>query len=615
MPRKDPKEQAKPTKKNVNDEFDDYLNEEGSGDSMSPSPTPTKSSPKKAKNGRARAVRDRPKKRNLIRWNETYDQRTLLAVQHVMSKKGMKIPWDEIGAELGPTITEGAIVQHLAKLRTRLESEGVKVTPPMKRGGRSTSNLPSAKSGNNNTKTVSAKGGVAKRTGNAKAPKKDNRVNEEADNEDVAMQDDPPAPRKAKAEAKKELGVGKGKGKSDYIDVKSEHDSENEDLKFLGARGPADTHQQGEYMSDHGSDDSHYQSEDDEGHDHQAVAVGAPFLALETSDRSSVASSSYSDISAPSKMVVLPIGRTLAKNLTQHDRNVHSGHIQDHGTCNFQPGNNMTPSADMGGRGFNGSQGKGGLLAKNGYSGDANVALEHDTVGSITPGTPSGLVKREQTSPPSQSKFAGYGMRTGPFDSVSQPGRLENLTATAINYQYGSANIHRGGYANSGFNSPNTTAGNYNPNSYGFPISTERHTSRPATVLSNEGGYLNPPSGQLQQSGFANKASTPSHGIGSYSINEGAINSSILSTQRGQISNGGASKFYGHQQSRGTPQTSAQSIAPGAAVHEPCHGFHFVTQSADNDPYDDVDLNFDLNDNSMWSYFDDQPAGGLHRGS
>ena len=36
---------------------------------MSPSPSPTKSSPKKAKNGRARAVRDRPKKRNLIRWN------------------------------------------------------------------------------------------------------------------------------------------------------------------------------------------------------------------------------------------------------------------------------------------------------------------------------------------------------------------------------------------------------------------------------------------------------------------------------------------------------------------------------------------------------------------
>ena len=148
----------------------------------------------------------------------------------------MKIPWDEIGAELGPTITEGAIVQHLAKLRTRLESEGVKVTPPMKRGGRAASNIPAAKLGNNNkTKTVSAKGGVAKRTGNAKAQKKDKSVDEEADYDDVAMEDDPPASRKAKAdEVKKELGVGKGKGKSRYVDVKSERGSENEDLKFLG---------------------------------------------------------------------------------------------------------------------------------------------------------------------------------------------------------------------------------------------------------------------------------------------------------------------------------------------------------------------------------------------
>lgn len=37
---------------------------------MSHSPAPTKSSPsKKGKNGRARAVRSRPAKRSLIRWN------------------------------------------------------------------------------------------------------------------------------------------------------------------------------------------------------------------------------------------------------------------------------------------------------------------------------------------------------------------------------------------------------------------------------------------------------------------------------------------------------------------------------------------------------------------
>lgn len=254
-------------------------------------------------------------------------------------------------------------------------------------------------------------------------------------------------------------------------------------------------------------------------------------------------------------------------------------------------------------------------MARNGYSGDANVAFEHDTVGSSAPGTPSGFVKSEQKTPPSQSKFAGYGMQTGPFDRVSQPRRLDNPMATANNYQYGSANIHRGVYANSGFSSPNTTAGNYNPNGYGFPMSIERHTPRPATILSNERGYLNPPSGQLQQSGFINKPSTPSNGIDPYNLDEGAINSSILSTQRGQVSNGGASNGYAHQQSRGTPQISSQCIAPGAAAYEPSHGFHFVTQSGDNDPYDDVDLNFDLNNNSLWSYFDDQPAGGFERGS
>ena len=86
----------------------------------------------------------------------------------------MKIPWDEVGAELGPTITEGAIVQHLAKLRNRLADEGVQVTPPLKRGGRINSGAPSSKAGNNN-KTVSAKGGVAKRTGTGRSQKQVNK--------------------------------------------------------------------------------------------------------------------------------------------------------------------------------------------------------------------------------------------------------------------------------------------------------------------------------------------------------------------------------------------------------------------------------------------------------
>ena len=90
-------------------------------------------------------------------------------MQHVLSIKGIKIPWDEVGAKLGETITEGAIVQHLAKLRSRLENDGIKVTPALQRGGRirtSRTTVP------NNVKTVSAKGAVAKRTGKSTAPNK-----------------------------------------------------------------------------------------------------------------------------------------------------------------------------------------------------------------------------------------------------------------------------------------------------------------------------------------------------------------------------------------------------------------------------------------------------------
>lgn len=277
----------------------------------------------------------------------------------------------------------------------------------------------------------------------------------------------------------------------------------------------------------------------------------------------------------------------------------------------------MTPLGNMGGRSSNGSQGEGKFKANNGYRSHANVATELDSIGLSVPGTPSGFVKREQTTPTGQSKFAGYGMQNGPFDRVSQHGQLNTPIATANNYQYSSANVHRGAYADSGFKSPNNTAGRPNHNGYGFPMSNERHPSRPATVRGDEHGYLNPPSGQLQKSGFINNASTPSNSIGSYHIDEGAINASILGMQRGQVSNGGTSTGYVHHQSRGTPQTPAQSVASGGVAYETSHGFQFGNQSGDNEAYDeDADLNFDMNDDGLWSYFDDhQPAGGYNRGS
>ena len=64
------------------------------------------------------------------------DQQTLLGVQYHCNLAGIKIPWPAVAASLGPTITEGAIVQHLAKLRNKLEDAGVDVVPPLKRGGK-----------------------------------------------------------------------------------------------------------------------------------------------------------------------------------------------------------------------------------------------------------------------------------------------------------------------------------------------------------------------------------------------------------------------------------------------------------------------------------------------
>ena len=162
---------------------------------------------------------------------EVYDQRCLLALQHVLSIKGIKIPWDEVGAKLGPTITEGAIVQHLAKLRTRLENEGVKVTPALQRGGRVRTNRSTA---SNNVKTVSAKGAVAKRVGNATTSNK--KYSRTDDNKDDFKLNDNSSPKgKAKAATKNEKAADNAE--PGQAGIKAERHSSDE-LKNPGKHRP-----------------------------------------------------------------------------------------------------------------------------------------------------------------------------------------------------------------------------------------------------------------------------------------------------------------------------------------------------------------------------------------
>lgn len=67
---------------------------------------------------------------------------------------GIKIPWANVAEIMGDKISEGAIVQHLAKLRNRMEAEGFVIPPELRRGP------PAAgrKSTSSNTKAAKAQG-------------------------------------------------------------------------------------------------------------------------------------------------------------------------------------------------------------------------------------------------------------------------------------------------------------------------------------------------------------------------------------------------------------------------------------------------------------------------
>ncbi|RAQ40613.1 hypothetical protein AFGD_008956 [Aspergillus flavus] len=95
---------------------------------------------------------NRPKKRTLVRWDDNLNELLLLTVQSVCNNQSIKIPWSEVASTMKNNVTEGAIVQHLAKLRTRRVDAGKEVPLPLRRGGVGSSNK---SSGNVPTRTAS----------------------------------------------------------------------------------------------------------------------------------------------------------------------------------------------------------------------------------------------------------------------------------------------------------------------------------------------------------------------------------------------------------------------------------------------------------------------------
>lgn len=66
------------------------------------------------------------------------DKQVLLIVQYACNEAGVRIPWDDVARMMcevtDQPVTGGAIIQHLSKLRSRMESYELGVPPPLKRG-------------------------------------------------------------------------------------------------------------------------------------------------------------------------------------------------------------------------------------------------------------------------------------------------------------------------------------------------------------------------------------------------------------------------------------------------------------------------------------------------
>ncbi|KAJ5964040.1 uncharacterized protein N7479_003916 [Penicillium vulpinum] len=73
------------------------------------------------------------RQRTLVRWDVDTDLRLLLAMQYACNKEGVKIPWKDVAEAMGEKFTEGAIVQHLSKLRTKRDEQEKPNPPPLKR--------------------------------------------------------------------------------------------------------------------------------------------------------------------------------------------------------------------------------------------------------------------------------------------------------------------------------------------------------------------------------------------------------------------------------------------------------------------------------------------------
>lgn len=143
---------------------------------------------------------------------EDLDLLLLLTVQYACNANGVRIPWDRVAESLGPLFSEGAIVQHLAKLRAKRVTEERAVPPPLRRSSAasaaaaaSRANYTSLRASNRGgNRTIAGEGKGKRKTQNTDEDDDDNQSGlfvEDDDDEDPDYETSIRAPKRTKKNA------------------------------------------------------------------------------------------------------------------------------------------------------------------------------------------------------------------------------------------------------------------------------------------------------------------------------------------------------------------------------------------------------------------------------
>ncbi len=269
------------------------------------------------------------------------DKKLLLTIQSVCNAEGVKVPWDKVGKIMGDKISDGAVIQHLAKLRQRMVSQGLSVPPPLRRGGGSliSTGYSGGSSIARSNNQIGATPGHAQRTGEEdeeefdvdkatdmeedygqarskrtkRGNKKENtawkasgepkgkieiKVEDSDDHEDTSA-DLKVAQMEGSKKRKRDIkqaGIGKGKGLPKQKGLQSSNRARRSSVDYAELNGGYDT-----------NDDY------DSGEGEEYVGAGAPYMKFaesdEDEDRIDEQPGSQAKSATPSKVVVLQVGK------------------------------------------------------------------------------------------------------------------------------------------------------------------------------------------------------------------------------------------------------------------------------------------------------------------